>query len=244
MRRCTPPGALLSISLRRCGVAWDPVWEDVFKTHAWGKYPTVDFIRFIARNFYQSTDRKSIKILEVGCGPGANAWYMAREGFTVYGIDASQTAIAQAEERLNRECPGWSGELSIGDIIALPFHDGFFDAVVDVEAISCNSYDNAKCVYRELARVTKRGGKLFSQTFATGSWGDRTGKKVGHQAWIVSEGPLLDKGYVRFTDQSELADLTCGFVLNEVELLTRTMNGMRHAVKEWVVIGEKKPEHP
>ncbi len=223
-------------------MTWDPVWEEVFKTQAWGKYPTVDLIRFVARNFYRSKDRQGIKLLEVGCGPGANLWYMAREGFTVYGMDASKTAIARAEERLHRECPGWCGKLSTGDISVLPFHDEFFDAVIDIEAISCNSYDNAKTIYGELARVAKKGGKLFSQTFATGCWGDRTGRKVGHRAWIVSEGPLLDKGYVRFTDRSELEDLTGGFTLHEAELLTRTMNGMRHEIKEWIIIGEKKPE--
>lgn len=220
-------------------MAWDPVWEEVFKQQAWGKYPSVDFIRFIARNFYQSKDRKNVKILEVGCGPGANLWYMAREGFTVYGIDGSKTAIAQARERLNQECPEWSGELRIGDISALPFNDSFFDAVVDFEAICCNAFDNAKIIYGELARVTKNGGKLFSQTFATGCWGDKTGEKAGHNAWIVSEGPLLNKGYARFTEYEEIDELTGGFSIDEVELLTRTMDGRQHEVKEWVVIGEK-----
>ena len=164
---------------------------------------------------------------------------MAREGFTVYGIDSSKTAISQAEEHLNRECPGWSGELGIGDIIVLPFNDEFFDAVVDFEAISCNSCDDAKFIYGVLARVTKIGGKLFSQTFATGCWGDRTGKKVGHNAWFVSEGTLLNKGYARFTDYNDINELTSGFSITEAELVTRTMNGMRHEVKEWIIIGRK-----
>ena len=222
-------------------MSWDPVWEEVFKQQTWGKYPSLDFIRFIARNFYQSKDRKSLKILEVGCGPGANLWYMAREGFTVYGIDGSKTAISQARKRLNQECPGWSGELRIGDITELPFDDSFFDAVVDFEAIYCNSFDNSKIIYSELARVTRKGGKLFTQTFATDCWGDKTGEKAGiHSAWIVSEGPLLNKGYARFTEYEEIEELTGGFSTNEVELLTRTMGGRKHEVKEWVIIGEKK----
>lgn len=60
-------------------------------------------IRFIARNFYKVNNRESIKILEVGCGPGANLWYMNREGFTVYGIDGSETAIKKAEKRLKED---------------------------------------------------------------------------------------------------------------------------------------------
>ena len=62
-------------------------WEEIFKTQGWGKYPPEELIRFIARKYSHEPNRKSIKILEIGCGPGANIWYLAREGFTVYGID-------------------------------------------------------------------------------------------------------------------------------------------------------------
>lgn len=106
-------------------MAWDQTWENVFKTQEWGKYPSEDLIRFVARNFYGAPSRKEIKILEVGCGTGANLWYVAREGFSVYGIDGSKTAVEKANARLNSEIPGWSGELLIGDIISLPYNDAF-----------------------------------------------------------------------------------------------------------------------
>jgi ubiquinone/menaquinone biosynthesis C-methylase UbiE len=220
-------------------LVWDPVWEEVFRRQAWGKYPSIDVVRFIARNFYHAENRKLIKILEVGCGPGANLWYIAREGFSVYGIDGSETAITQARKRLNQECPGWTGKLRIGNIASLPYQNDFFDAVVDCEAISCNSYNDSKRIYTELSRVTKKGGKLFSQAFATGCWGDSTGKKVGHNAWIVSGGPLLNKGYARFTEYEEIKDLIGGFTISEIELLTRTSNSRQHEVREWIIIGEK-----
>lgn len=221
-------------------MSWSPVWEDVFRGHEWGKYPPDDLVRFVARNFYKDRNRKEVKILEVGCGPGANLWYMAREGFSVYGIDGSETAIKRANERLDRECQGWSGKLMVGDFIKLPYEDEFFDGVVDNEAIYCNSYENSKIIYKELARVTKKNGKLFSRTFSTGCWGDGTGKKVGHNAWIASEGPLFEKGYSRFTDLNEISDLMRDFNLTEVELLTRTMGNRKHEIKEWLIVGERK----
>src|SRR5438105_645758 len=91
--------------------SWDPVWEDIFKSQPWGRYPGEDLIRFVARNFYKAPSRSSVRILEVGCGPGANLWYMAREGFSVFGIDGAPTALELARLRLDREVPGWSGEL-------------------------------------------------------------------------------------------------------------------------------------
>ncbi|MDD5249248.1 MAG: class I SAM-dependent methyltransferase [Rhodocyclaceae bacterium] len=221
-------------------MVWDPTWENVFCNQSWGKYPGEELIRFVARNFYHHQDRDQIKILEVGCGPGANLWFMAREGFSVYGIDGSQAAISQALERLGLECPGWLGQLHCGDIRNLPFADGMFDAVIDNEAVYCNDYDTSKAIYFEMARVTKAGGKFYSRTFASESWGDQTGKAVGHNAWVAADGPLANKGFSRFTKREELPDLIQGFNITEVELLMRTYNNEANQIREWLVIGEKQ----
>jgi SAM-dependent methyltransferase len=141
-------------------MSWDPVWEYVFSNQEWGKYPPEDLIRFIARTFYVN-NRKEIKILEVGCGLGANLWFLAREGFETFGIDGSQTAITRAKNRLNNECPNWRGELTVGDFSILPYPNDYFDAVVDIEAVCCNSYATSKEIYSEMARVARGGGGSF-----------------------------------------------------------------------------------
>ena len=220
-------------------MAWDPIWENVFSSQAWGKYPGEDLIRFVARNFYREPDRARIKLLEVGCGPGANLWFMAREGFSVYGVDGSATAVEQARQRLDLECPGWKGELHCGDMSRLPFADGGFDAVIDNEAIYCNPIDASRVIYGEMARVTRPGNKLYSRTFATGSWGDGTGETAGHNAWVVAEGPLHGKGYSRFTGRDEIAALVQGFSVTEVALLTRSYEHETRTVREWLIAGTK-----
>lgn len=90
----------------------------------------------MARNFYSIAYRKAVRVLEVGCGAGANLWFLAREGFAFAGIDGSEAAIAQAQRRLDKELPNWeqSSELRISDIAQLPYGDAEFDAVIDVEA--------------------------------------------------------------------------------------------------------------
>ena len=221
-------------------MAWDPVWEQIFKDREWGKYPAEDLIRFIARNFYRASNRNNVRILEVGCGPGANLWFLAREGFSVYGVDGSETAIRLAKQRLDKECSGWSGKLFVGDIISLPFENDFFDGAIDNEAITHNSYRDSKNIFHDIFRVIRPGGKLFSRTFATGCQGDQTGKKVGHNAWIVSESPMALGEYIRFTEYEEIADLMKDFDIMEVELLTRTTEGRKHEIMEWLIQAEKK----
>lgn len=220
-------------------MAWEAVWEKVFSEQEWGKYPGEDLIRFIARNYYTVPDRSKVKILEVGCGPGANLWYLAREGFSAYGVDGSETAIKRAKERLDIEYPGWEGELVVSDIGKLPFVDNYFDAVLDNEAVYCNSFDDSKAIYNEMSRVCKAGGKVHVRTFATGSWGERSGTNVGRNAWIVTEGPLSGKGYSRFTELGELEELLADFNVEEVELLTRSVDGRQHTIKEWIIKATK-----
>ena len=220
-------------------MSWDPTWEGVFRSQPWGKYPGEELIRFVARNFFHVSDRASVNLLEVGCGPGPNLWFLAREGFSAYGVDGSQTAIELARSRLDAECPGWKGQLCRGDMLQLPFPDEFFDAVIDNEAVYCNDYPVAQRIYGEMSRVTKARGKLFCRTFAAGSWGDGTGERVGHNAWLVGEGPMYNKGFSRFTEDLEIRELIQGFHVVETELLTRTMDNGAHAVKEWIILGEK-----
>jgi ubiquinone/menaquinone biosynthesis C-methylase UbiE len=117
--------------------SWDNVWDDVFANQEWGKYPSESLIQFIARNYYK-LDRKTVRILEVGCGTGANVWFVAREGFAAYGIDGSAIAINKAAKRMSDEGIG-NVSLVVGDIIKLPYEDNFFDAVIDNECIYSNN---------------------------------------------------------------------------------------------------------
>jgi len=220
-------------------MSWDPLWEKIFSSQEWGKYPAEALVRFIARSFYQAENRQDIKLLEVGCGPGANLWYMAREGFSTYGIDGSDSAIQQAKTRLDKECDGWQGQLLVGDMRNLDFEDNSFDAVIDNEATSTNSFEDTIAIFGEMYRVTKPGGLLYSRTFTTTSAGDRVGKKVGHNAWIADDGPFENRGYTRFTAFEEIEELTGQFEIDNVELLTWSFDDRKSEFKEWIILGKK-----
>jgi SAM-dependent methyltransferase len=225
-------------------VAWDPVWEQIFGSQAWGKYPGEDLIRFVARNFYSAADRSTVRILEVGSGTGANLWFIAREGFSPHGIEGSSTAASVAGKRLDTECPGWNraprmGTLTTGDMLRLPWPDAAFDAVIDSEAVYCNDFEESSCIYREMHRVTRPGGKLFVRTFATGTWGDGSGAHVGPRRYIADVGPLAGKGPSRFTTLDEIPALLGPWQVQDIELVTRSMNARQHTISEWIIEGIK-----
>lgn len=220
-------------------MAWDAVWEDIFRTGTWGRYPSEDLIRFVARAYYSAPQRAEVRVLELGCGPGPNLWFLAREGFSVFGIDGSASAVEAARARLDHECPGWQGELVVGDFADLPFDDAMFDAVIDHEAVYCNDFDTSIGVYEAAHRVLKPAGRLFVRTFAQGSWGDGTGEAAGYHAWRPAEGPMGGKGFSRFSTRDDLERLLSGFRLDSVERISRTAEAGSQQVTEWIVEATK-----
>lgn len=217
----------------------NPLWEEIFKSRAWGKYPAEEFIRFMAAHFYRRPQRHAVKVFEVGFGTGANLWYAAREGFTVHGLEGSQAGWEVACGRLDAEVPGWrthGADLRVGDMCApLPWPDASFDAVVDSDAATCNSHEEARGVYAQLHRVAKPGGRLYVRTPAAGTWGEGTGRAHGHGQWECAEGPFAGTGVVRFATEQDIPDLLGPWRIEQLEMTTRTMGNRAHAVREWVV---------
>ncbi len=220
-------------------MAWDKTWDSLFASRPWGKYPGEDVIRFVARHFYKATDRQQIRLLEVGCGTGANIWYMAREGFDVYGVDGSEQAIGICQRRLDTEVNGWKGQLFCADMTALKFSDNYFDAVLDIEACCCNSFEDAQKIYAEMVRVLKPGGKLYSRCFAKGTYGDETGKPMGHNAYITDVGAMAGTGLTRFTSRDDIDRLLpINLSITELDQIQRgILTG--NLIIEWCITGEK-----
>jgi cyclopropane fatty-acyl-phospholipid synthase-like methyltransferase len=218
------------------------IWENIFVSNEWGKYPPVSLVKFVARNFYKASDRKQIKILEIGSGPGANLWFMAREGFTVYGIDFSPTACEKVISRLDAEnLSDRVGGVLTGDYAEklVEFEDGYFDAIVDVESLYCNSFENSRKIVEICFSKLKPGGLMFSQTFSDKTWG-LEGETIGYHALLPIDGPMANKGYTRFTtkeDIDRLYKLENNFIKN-VELQELHLSNGK-SISEWIIEVEK-----
>ena len=98
-------------------------------------------------------------VLEVGCGVGATACYLAKHyGCRVMGVDLRESMIARANERAEREGVRDVVEFRVADAQSLPFDDGTFD-VVFCESVATFIEDKQR-VANELVRVTGPGGRV------------------------------------------------------------------------------------
>ena len=104
-------------------------------------------------------DVAGLKLLEVGCGRGGGASFVARylNPVHVTGVDLSMNAVSfcrktHSDERL---------DFQPGDSEHLPFPDATFDAVFNVESSHC--YPNLDAFFAEVRRVLKdRGHFLYA----------------------------------------------------------------------------------
>jgi len=100
---------------------------------------------------------KDTYVLEIGCGVGATACYLAkRYGCRAVGVDLRESMIARSNERAQREGVTDLVEFRVADAQSLPFEDARFDVVIG-ESILTFTKDKQRVV-SECARVTGPGG--------------------------------------------------------------------------------------
>ena len=213
-------------------------------------YPNEELLRFLGRHYFSCTERdarKSIRVLELGCGSGANLWMIAKEGFDAYGIDLSASAIELAGQMMSH----WQTQATLveGSIEALPFDDGYFDVIVDVFSANClPEQDFANCL-AEVNRCLKPGGRFFSYCPSIQS------DAFKHHApavliddWTLNgifreKSPFVGQDYpFRFTSgehyQHQLSQ--AGLTTDYLETVGRSYNNQSEYF-EFVVIGGYKP---
>lgn len=100
-------------------------------------------------------------LLEVGCGRGGGAAYVARAlgPRRVVAVDLSPAAIALCRRRFQQA----NLSFEVGDAERLPFPDGSFDAVLNVESSHC--YPHLDAFLREVRRVLRPGGHFLYADF-------------------------------------------------------------------------------
>ena len=105
--------------------------------------------------------------LNVGCGIGVGVAYIASKfRCRVMGVDISEKMIKWSRLRAKEEKVEDKVEFRVADVLALPFEDDRFDAVI-VESVLAFVEDKPRAI-RECIRVTKPGGYVgLNESFWT-----------------------------------------------------------------------------
>lgn len=94
------------------------------------------------------------RVLEAGCGRGQWVRFFQDRGYEAYGIDFSPVAVKEG-------LAAWPDlKLAVGDFRAMPYADGFFDAVFSLGAIE-HDESGPDAALAEMRRVLRAGGLLY-----------------------------------------------------------------------------------
>jgi len=144
------------------------------------------------------------KVLDIGCGMGRNANWLAQKGFSVSGVDISQVAVKEASQRAQKL--GLSINYQTADVSkSLPFADTSFDFVIDIVTNQLLSLDDLKSYKEEILRILEPEGKFLLYTL------DRSVDKGAQQLLKDFPGPE-ENTYI--IPQSGLVERT--FTLEEI----------------------------
>ena len=103
-------------------------------------------------------------VLDVGCGTGENALYLAARGLEVTGVDTAPTAIARAQEKAAAR--GLSATFLVADALALPDLGQTFDAALDCGLFHVLSDVQRVEFERGLRAVLRPGARYFLLCFS------------------------------------------------------------------------------
>jgi len=98
-------------------------------------------------------------VLDVGCGTGENALYLAAQGHEVWGIDFTPIAIERAQEKAAQR--HLTATFSVLNVFELHTLGRTFDTVIDSGLFHVFSDEERLLFVDNLAAVIRRGGTYF-----------------------------------------------------------------------------------
>lgn len=171
-------------------------------------------------------------ILDLGCGVGRHALYLAEQGFTVSAVDGSETAV----NYLSEQCRRRQVEIDVNraEMIALPYENNSLDSVVAWNVIYHGDRAVVQAAIAEILRVLRPGGCFLGSMLSKRNSEVRTGRCIGHNTYINENSS--DKDHPHFyCSGSELVALFSGFELLLLEDTEHARPGSYH----WHLLAEK-----
>ncbi len=107
--------------------------------------------------YFLANCKPNDRVLDIGCGHGIVSEYLAENGISTTSVDISNKLLEEFRKRIqNKNLPV---TIKQGDAYNLPFFDNEFDVVV--ARMFLPHFPDWPVVLKEIARVTKKGGRLL-----------------------------------------------------------------------------------
>lgn len=117
------------------------------------------FIEFV--EFFDQFENTKLNVLDLGCGQGRDALFVAKKGHSVYGVDISKTGINQMLNKAKKDNLKIVGEIT--DVLKFVPSQNYDVAIIDRLLHMFKSDIERKIVLKNIsAAITKNGFVLIS----------------------------------------------------------------------------------
>ena len=204
-------------------------------------WPWSELISLYYNNF-QLKIKKKIKILELGCGAGANIPFFTKLNADYYGIDGSKTII----NLLKKKYPKLKKKLFVADFTKNIPIDKKFDLIIDRASITCNKKSSIIKSITNLRKKLNNKGLFFgidwysssSTDFKKGLIDEDKNTKKNMKNSIFSNAGSFHfaskKMMINYFKKFKIISLNHKIDVNE--------KGRKHQLATWTIVAEKKVE--
>ena len=193
-------------------IEWDAQYSRGSQLSTW---PWSDLVSYIYR--YAHPNDGFEKILELGCGAGANIRLFKELGCDYWGIEGSPVIVAS----LHSQYPDLTDRIIVADFTQDIPIDEFFDCVVDRSSLTHNSTADISSALRMIYAKLRTGGKFIGiDWFSTDHRDSHYGTVIdAYTKNNIKEGQFKAVGRVHFSDYDHLIELlsVAGFRIERLE---------------------------
>jgi SAM-dependent methyltransferase len=132
---------------------WD--WSRVNESY-WNE-PSDEFLPVALR----WKELKKRTVLDIGCGRGRHALFLADMGFDVTATDISPEGIEQLKREAKRRKLDGKIKTLVSDMLELPFEKNSFDGVLGFHSVYHTDYAGLKKVMSKITAMLKKSGQLY-----------------------------------------------------------------------------------
>ncbi len=180
------------------------------------------------------------RVLELGCGAGANIPFFEALGVAYHAVEGSPTIVATLHERL----PHLADSIVTGDFTQPWAFAPGFDLVIDRASLTCNGGQAIRRCLRQAYDALLPGGFFIGVDWYSTLHSDYANGERGEDAFTrkaFTSGSFANTGNVHFSDEAHLRDLFQDFelVMLEEKQAVRYEPADNHRFASWLLVARK-----
>ena len=215
------------------GIVWDKIYQRNEQISVW---PWSDLVSIVMRYARPSTN--DFRVVELGCGAGANIPFFLSLGTEYYSVEASEVIVT----RLHKTFPELENNIIVGDC-AEKLPSGEFDLIFDRGSLTCNTTNAIKDCLQLCHDHLKTDGKYIGvDWFSTKCSFFSEGEIEDDWTRVnLPKGPFADQHRLHFSNKEHLFDLFEKFEIQHLEHKTveSAFNVDPPVIASWNFVAEK-----